>query len=141
MTAQRMDNIMFENVSYRLAGEPLAPYLKEKGIEFKSSSTDCWRGYISSWEVKDNKLYLIYLRDSAWFTFVNGQMELRRKSDLNLQTLFPDQKEVFASWFTGRFRICGGEPLHYVHMGYETEYEYEKWLRFDKGIFIQKSIV
>jgi hypothetical protein len=136
-----MDEIIFENECYSLAGEPLAPYLKEKGIEFKPSSTDCWRGYLSSWEVKDNKLYLTELRYPSWFTIVNGQIEFSGKSELNLQTLFPDQKEVFASWFTGRFRICGGEPLHYVHMGYETEYEYEKWLRFDKGIFIQKSIV
>ena len=43
--------------------EPLKEYLAEKSINFPLINTACWRGYIGSWEIKDNKLYLISLDD------------------------------------------------------------------------------
>ena len=49
-------------------------------------STSCYRGYLGTWEVKDNKLYLNH---------IEGIWKLK------------NNEPVFADWYTGKLHIPG----------------------------------
>ena len=122
MTAQFRDTLKYNGQQYSLATEPLRPYLQAMNIEYPSTSTANYRGYIATWEVSDNKLYLIKVILPDFFSDGNRQAEL-----------FPGQEKAFASWYTGVIRIPHGELLEYVHQGYGSLYEKELYLRFLNG--------
>lgn len=116
-----------------MCGEPLSFWLCTAGkhIDLKISSTACWRGYVGSWKVIDERLYLTKVSGCS----ADG-------SRLNIQNLFPGfSKRVFAHWFTGEVRCPYGKILHYIHMGYASTYEQDLFLTFSKGILISKRIV
>ena len=56
MTAQCRERLIYNGEEYYLATEPLAPYLVSHKIRFTAPHTACWRGYIGSWLIEDNKL-------------------------------------------------------------------------------------
>jgi hypothetical protein len=131
MTAQLRERLLYKNQEYEMAAEPLNEYLSklpEKNIFF-GFSTDCWRGYIGNWEIRDDKLFLVKL------TAYHAMQEV------NVEILFPGQNEVFAEWFNGELRIPCGELLRYVHMGYSSIYEEDLFLEFENGILKSRKIV
>ena len=128
MTAQFRDSIKYNGQQYSLATEPLDPYLQAMDIDYPSTSTANYRGYIASWEIKDDKLYLIKL------VIPGFNPEMTREEDL-----FPGEKRTFAEWYTGKLRIPHGELLDYVHQGYGSLFEKELYLRFLMGELIGKS--
>lgn len=65
MTAQCRERLIYNGEEYYLATEPLASYLIKHDIRFIAPHTACWRGYIGSWLIEDNKLYLVDL--NAYF--------------------------------------------------------------------------
>ena len=75
-------------------------------------STACWRQYIGTWEIKDDRFYLVD---------VVGKYELIGNEPLH------------ATWFTGTIRIPQGEQLEYVHMGFGSVYEEELHIRIEAG--------
>jgi len=62
MTAQIRDSIIYKGQQFFLATEPLRPYLEAMDISYPASSTGNYRGYVASWEVSDEKLYLVALK-------------------------------------------------------------------------------
>ena len=122
MTAQIEDKLKFKGETYFLATEPLKGYLDREGIEFFSFSTACWRGYIATWQIKDDKLFLVDLEANT----IDGE-------EVGLRYLFPKQYEVFAEWFSGELRVPYGELLEYIHAGYCSIYEKELHLYFKDG--------
>ncbi len=128
MTAQIRDKIFYKGHQYSLATEPLRPYLEAMDISYPSTSTGNYRGYVASWEVIEDKLYLIEL-------MIHGfTKEMDREEDL-----FPGEDKKFAEWYTGKLRIPHGELLEYVHNGYGSLYEKELFLRFLNGKLIGES--
>jgi hypothetical protein len=123
MSAQAMERIYLKGKELDLATMPLRPYLLATGHEhdFTAPSTICSRGYIGTWELRHNRLYLIamkcYLRDS--------------QSDMSY--LFPNRDEVFASWFDGELRIPEGELLEDPHQGFGFITESEIILTLHNG--------
>jgi|GEM_PF-924624 len=80
----------------------LSQYLKTTdNIKFVPCSTGCWRGYRGTWEVKENKLFLV-----AFTGYIQGLKKV------NLNYIFPEQEEVFAYWFTGEAIIPIGGILN-----------------------------
>lgn len=75
-------------------------------------STACWRGYIGTWEIKDNCLYLVNLR---------GHKKLEGSEPL------------LAEWFSGELRLNEGELLLYVHMGFGSVFEFETRYKIETG--------
>jgi len=131
MTAQSGDTLFYKGEELRMASEPLNQYLSEKSdIKFVSRFTSNWRGYYGTWEIINNKLYLIQLE-----AYIEGY----EKVDLNY--LFPGQNKVFANWFSGEIRVPQGERLHYVHMGYGTLYEKDLFLVFENGKLVNQYLV
>ncbi len=131
MTAQRGDTLLYKGEEVRMATEPLKPYLINRGGKyFHSNSTNCFRGYFGKWEITESKLYLID------FEAYIGDGEV-----VNLSYLFPDQRKVFANWYSGEIRIPQGKILEYVHIGYESIYEEDVLLKFREGNLFEERII
>lgn len=90
--------------------------LSRKDLPPAIGSTACWRGYIGSWEVRDGRLYL---------TRVQGCYEIL------------GDEPVPADWFSGVLRVPRGEVLQYVHMGFESVYERDLYLKVEAGAVVE----
>lgn len=150
MTAQVPDLILFEGRWMDLECEPLASWLdrrKNRQLRFRARTTACWRGYQARWKVDRGRLYLT--RFSA---------RLRNGRFAGLPTLFENYSAEFyaqngandpanqgpgrfAFWVTGIVRCSIGRLRHYVHAGYESIYEAELQLVFDRGFLVGQRIV
>lgn len=71
------------------------------------------------WKIENGKLYLTELNG----TIVNSYSGLPNDTDdyksINLNYLYPDQKEVFADWYSGKISLVSGffEILRYSKDG------------------------
>jgi len=129
MTAQIKEILLYKGNKVGMATEPLNPYLKNrKDINFESQSTGCWRGYLGFWELRDKKLFIV-------------KLIVTKDKQVDLNYLFPGQNEVFADWFSGEIRIPQGEMLKYVHMGYQSIFEKDLFLKFKKGVLIDERVI
>ena len=132
-TPQANDIIIIDKVEHRL-NKVLLYQLDSvtydslgKKLKFdKSSHSANWRGHISTFEVKGNKLYL------------NSINTFKEHADFNgLLDKYLDRKgRVFASWVTGTL-ICGtGEWLLVEPDGAFSVYEQETELVVEAGVIV-----
>lgn len=65
MTAQIGEKLYYDGIKYSMAAEPLDQYLENNKIEQEKYSrcSACWRGYLGTWKIQDDKLYLIELEE------------------------------------------------------------------------------
>ena len=116
--------------------EPFGDYLALIGRvgerwPFEATMSALWRGYQGRWEVIDGRLYLLRLGG-----------KLREGGDATLQTFFPQERErVFAHWFSGEARIELGERVEYVHQGYQSRYERNLLLTFERGLLVSEQLI
>jgi len=131
MTAQCGEKLYYNGELHSMATEPLTYYLKSSKLEFKFTppNTALWRGYVGTWEIKNDKLYLIDLE-----CFVD-------KGVRGISYIFNEKKEVFADWFSSQIRLPEGEILMYIHGGYDSIYERDVFLNFKNGILISSEVV
>lgn len=132
MTAQISERLIFEGQQVALLSNPLNDFFALGGINpgFESTSTALWRGYVGTWEILNDRLYLVELRGT-----------LKSGDDATLNSVFPGFKDrVFAHWFSGRLRIPQGKRLEYVHMGYASTYERDVLLTLQNGVVLAKEV-
>jgi hypothetical protein len=97
----------------------IATWIDAEGVEHVEEespfifSTACWRQYIGTWEIKDDRFYLVGL---------TGRIRLARPGPL------------FADWFTGVLRVRLGNEMVYVHMGFGSVYEQELHIMVERGL-------
>ena len=131
MTIQAADILSYNGKKTTIATEPLKPYLETRSdVGFIYKTTALVRGYIGRWEIKNNKLILVSLL---------GFIENNKQVDLNY--LFPNQTEVFASWYSGDIRIPEGKLLERINVGYASVFEKDRILSFEKGILINETVI
>lgn len=133
MTAQASEVLIYKGESLTMCSTPLDVYLENIGrpIRFQGLSTACWRGYVASWEVVADRLYITDI--SAIFD--DGR-------DVSLEDLFPGYPEgAFAHWFTGEVRCPQGRQLKYVHMGFSSQFERDLFLTFKAGVLTSERTV
>lgn len=130
MTIQAGDIISYNGEKKTIATEPLKPYLETRSdVGFIFKSTALVRGYIGTWKIKNNKLYLVSLI---------GFIEKNNQVDLNY--LFPNKTEVFASWFSGDIRIPEGDLIQKINLGYASVFARDRVLNFNKGLLISETV-
>lgn len=132
MTAQVYERLIYDGSEHMMAAEPLSDYFTLGGHDpgFVTPHTACWRGYVGTWEVVGDRLYLVDLE---------GQLTDGSKG--SVESVFPGQGgRVFADWFTGTIRVPQGEQLSYIHAGWGSIFERDLLLRFDEGRLVEKSI-
>ena len=129
MTAQIHECLILNGEEISMAFCPLLPEADPRIVELTDDeidceniilSTACWRQYVGTWEIKDDKFYLLNLV---------GRFKLA------------DGAPLFADWFTGTLKIPDGKMLEYVHMGYESVYEREVQIRIEKGIVMNSKTI
>ncbi|CAM3680024.1 hypothetical protein [Polynucleobacter antarcticus] len=135
MTAQASERLKRGDKELRMCTTPLDTYLRQSNIEFESSNTANWRGYVGTWEIKGadgvERLYLVGLSANKSYEEI-----------LSLSDLFPDHPNgVFAHWFTGEVRCPTGNLIDYVHGGYASKYEYDYFFEFKKGVLVNQRAV
>ena len=132
MTAQMHERLYYKTKRYGMAAEPLYHYWALVGgrPKFQLRSTGLWRGYIGSWRVTKDRLYLIGLEGG----FEDG-------SALTLEALFPGYPErVFAHWFSGQVRLPQGNLVEYIHAGYASVYEANLFLDFEDCVLVREEL-
>nr|MBP7911909.1 hypothetical protein [Pseudomonadales bacterium] len=132
MTAQIPEVLRFESREHPMCTEPLEDYFELGGRKspFASYCTANWRGYIGTWEVRGQRLYLVGLEGRS------GE-----GAELTLVSLFPGHgSRVYAHWYSGTVRLPEGKLLKYFHGGYGSTYERDRLLRFDKGVLVETSV-
>ncbi len=132
MTAQIAEKLYYDGDEHSMTTNPLGDYFYYAGIkpDFADTCTALWRGYVGTWEIIENRLYLIDLRGT-----------LNDGSEATLATFFPEFPErVFAHWYTGTIRLPQGKLLKYVHMGYGSTYERDIMLSVEKGVIVDTAV-
>jgi hypothetical protein len=131
MTAQVGEIIIVDGTRLSMTSEPLAYYLSTIGKEelFAWTMSSCLRGYFGTWEIEEDRLYLISLEGT-----------LRSGGVANLQVLFPNAERVFADWFSGVIRCPRGKILHYFHLSYFSKYEEDLFLEIEMGMLTRRWV-
>lgn len=145
-TAQAGDILVLNGKKVSIFTNPLEPFLQQNPRALPKSkieSTGNWRGYVATWQVKDNLFMLknIEILDANTERGQNESFLSSIKLRSVMSTVFPGQMEVLAEWFTGHVIIPEGELVNYVHMGYASTYEKYIILRVEKGIVTRWSAV
>lgn len=134
MTAQVPEKLNFEGQTHSLCTEPLKQYFELAGVKSPFDdfySTALWRGYVGTWDITNDHLYLIHLQ--GW---IAGKDE-----PCGLDELFPGFPErVFAHWYSGELRIPQGRLLHYVHGGYSSAYERDLFICVRAGLVVSRRV-
>jgi hypothetical protein len=139
-TAQFPDRLLYNGKSEEIFSTPLEQYFEELGTRPKwltEMNTACWRGYLASWEIRDDRLYLQKIVREEH----DPQKDDFFEQDIT-KRIFPNRTlPIEATWFSGVVRLPQGKELEYIHMGFESIYEKDHFLEFENGILTKIRIV
>lgn len=137
-TAQAPDVLIYKGEKKHLLSNPLEDFYEMGNrkrpkfmVEPFTISSGNWRGYVATWEIENDRLYLREVK--AWLC--PGPNEASCKK-VTLEGIFPGKVRdgrVSAEWFTGKLRIPDGEQLRYIHAGYASIYERDIIFDVTKG--------
>lgn len=136
MTAQTPETLIYRGEKLALCSEPLKhfPGVSPVKTPYYCPSTSLWRGYVGTWAIESDRLYLQSLSRAKQ---VSGQ-----DAYVGIADLFPGFSEgVFAHWYTGVLRCPRGALLKYVHGGYLSVYEEDLFIRVQRGVVVAERIV
>ena len=119
MTTQVKERIIIDGEKHPLLNALSLPEddtkIKQKeGPTYTRSS--CWRGYVGTWEIKDDKLYLIDFSSGKYDVLVN--------------------LPILADWISGTAKVATGEVKASSSWDIET-YETETHLTFENGLVVK----
>lgn len=135
-TAQASDLLIVEGKEFALNTNPLESQLEKrkwKRPEEAVISSANWRGYIATWEIKDEKLFL----KNATILVSDPKDEDEYVSKSITQDLYPGASEVFADWYTGALIVPDGKMTRYVHMGYGSSFDHYQVFRVQAGKVVE----
>ncbi len=137
-TAQAADIIIFNGKEYFLFTNPLEKYFEEhpdKRPKRGNFLTALMRGYIATFEFKDNELILkdieIYISDSL------RENEPESEWVSVLDEVFPNQEVLKIDWWTGLLVLPFGEVINCATMGYGSTYENYILIEINSGNLIK----
>lgn len=133
-TTQHPDKIIYNGEKHRLHSNPLEVYFEkypDKRPQSDITSTALWRGYIATFNVIDNQLFLKDIEIQYQDTTCEESDNFKWKSVIN--EVFPNQKDIKIDWLTGLLVMPHGKLVNYVQMGYGSTYEEYILLEIDKG--------
>jgi hypothetical protein len=138
MAAQLPDLIMINSEKMDLYSNPLEQYWKGKEAKRPPfySLDSCKRGYIATWEIHDQQLFLRDVDGSVEkSTFFFGKKSVK----CSMRMLFSKASKaaVKADWYSGKLRIPRGNMTLYDHAGYNSRFEKEIIITVDKGNVIK----
>jgi hypothetical protein len=136
MTAQVPEKLLFEGEELDLCNEPLELFIEKTPttVRFMSAHTALWRGYVGTWEIEEDRLYLKSL-DAT----IEGE---KGYEEVGMERVFPEYPNgLFAHWFTGELRCPQGALVKYVHGGFGSVYEKDLFFKVKKGVVVDRRVV
>ena len=137
MTAQASEKLVYHGETLALCTTPLGPLVENNALPFKFSapSSALWRGYVGTWVIEKERLYLQKLEGRI----LNAKGEMQA---VGLEALFPDYPDgVFAHWFSGSLRCPMGALLTYFHGGFASTYEQDLFIDVHQGVVTTERVV
>jgi hypothetical protein len=150
-TAQIPDILIYKGDTLSLFSCPLYSYPNQDKVSPKNMFgskgcfyTSCYRNYIATWEIIDNKLYLTRIKNACYPT--DGKyvaVAYKEVTDsigrefADLESLFPDKfknGKVFADWVSEKIISPKGKLLFYIHDGFESIFEKEIEFTLENGM-------
>lgn len=138
MTVQLSEPIFYRDEELHAREYPLNDYFARTGIanpfgkESRGRSSLCWNGYVASWMVVDDHLYLKEISD-----FHGVGMNA-----LNLETIFPGYADgVFAHWYSGTMKFPQGAVIKPGSSTTPSVFERDLTLVFRKGLLVSEEVV
>lgn len=153
-TAQIPDILIYKGDTLSMFDCPL-DYFPDKGLIhprrlFGGSGcfyTACYRNYIATWTIDENKLYLLSIRNACYPTNMkyvnvsyNSGADTLGIEYANLETLFPNRFEngrVLADWVNTKIISPKGKILYYINDGFMSIFEKELEFKIENGTLIQ----
>ncbi len=86
---------------------------------YRLQSSACWRGYIATWTIIDQHLYL---------TALDGKFRLLT------------QRPLPANWFSGELIIPYALPIGYFHAGYGIAFLYYQYIQVVNGKVLGREV-
>jgi hypothetical protein len=129
-TAQFPELLIVEKDTIKMYTNPLEAYFERKGersignIEMVSSCTALWRGYVATWKLTNDSLFLVGIKISG---------HSKTASAIGITEEFKSSS-VFANWVSLSVICPYGNLIQYMHQGYSSIYEYEKEFEFINGL-------
>jgi hypothetical protein len=134
-TAQAPDKIIYNGKEYKLHTNPMDAYFlkfPDKKPNTGIISSGLWRGYIATFEIADNALYL---KDIEKLQKVEGAEKFETEMKSFFSDIVPAGKKLKVDWFTGILVLPYGKVVNYIHMGYASTYENYILLEIESGDF------
>lgn len=132
MTVQLAEELLLNGKKYLMRSYPLSSFVELGGKlpPFAPTCTALWRGYVGTWEVRDERLYLISLRG-----------ELENGQAATLRSVFPEFPErVFAHWFSGVVRVTRAIVSEQDVSSSDGDCRQEEILHFKKGVVVSAEL-
>jgi len=111
-TEQFPDIIIIEGVEYELYDYPLEEIFKKYPEKRQITNVTCtalWRGYIATYELINNVLYLKEIE----IKYIDSAKNEISKRQNYLKILFPEKDSIKVDWYTGILRISNGKEICY----------------------------
>ena len=131
-TSQYGDILIDGKDTIEIYSNPLETYFEIKksrtinGYELNMTSTACYRGYLATWQLKNDSLFLIEIRNGC------SSMDEKKPEYFDLKDEFGSDI-VFASWVSQVLYIPYGDMIKYIHAGYSSIFEKEKYMYLVDG--------
>jgi len=135
-TAQAPEKLIYKGKEYPLFVEPLNEYFKrhpEKWPRPTVVSTGLWRGYIATFEIRNNELFLKDIEVEAYTE------ENKYSTNSILSEFLAGKPELKIDWFSGLLIIADGKMIEYVHMGFGSIYENYILIEIKNGNFVKET--
>ena len=139
-TAQYPDKLIYKGTTYMLHANPMEAFFAkhpEKRPKTGIVSSALWRGYVATFEFKNEQLVL---KD------IEVQESKRKNTDSYALVWKSALRDVVAEgdtlkidWFTGLMSVPYGKRIRYVHMGYASTYENYILIEVEKGKFVKEK--
>lgn len=127
-TEQFGDLLIVDSDTSWIQSNPLETYLENKGartmgdIELQGVCTALWRGYVATWRLENDSLFLIRIQ-SDYCSEIPTEVDIYSEFKSN---------RVFANWVNSTIAKPDGQIIS--SMGYRSIYEGETYYSFENGI-------
>lgn len=140
-TAQFPEKLIHQGKELPMFSTPLESYLSQhpdvKMPQAGTSSTALWRGYVATWSIKEDKLFLVKIEQEDVAKNKDGEFKFTWR-EVPLDKVVPKAKgPILADWHSGVLRVPQGEQLLYIHQGFASMYEKDLLFLIEKGRVIR----
>jgi len=135
MTDQVTEILIVQAEELWMCSDPLESYFASAGIKspFKWQETSCRRGYVGTWAIENDRLYLKSLEGRT----AHG-------TPIGLAHIFPGHPgPVLANWFSGEIRCPAGKLLEARPVGWPwpNVYERDRFFTIREGVVTGQRLV